>query len=674
MKNMPIRVKLILSYIAIALVVILFTAGLNYRNTSNVMTNKVGVLITAINDQMCLNINNFQNDIEDVAALTFSEQNIREYSKTKTTLSEYDQIQMESDISAKLLNNSLLHNFGDFGIIYSNDAIVGRISSTTVGLFSEEGIYNTAQSYIVNEETEDGWFTGIQENFRRLYYVKRINTDAIILVSTYTNEMETVLEFSDQLADLNVNIVGSDNRIIFSTDSEETGTEIASNLAKKYENKGKSTFLYNGQLITVNTCGNGWRIISRIPTSTVLKELGDILTVTVVVGIISIILALVVGILFSESITRPIKKLVNVMKKAEQGDMTCRADFKASGEIATLVTSFNVMLSHIQELLGRVEDIANLVERNATDINNMSTETSEISQNITIAMEGIAQGAQEQLQETQRTFDSLGDLADSINVTVNNIEEVNARSVETKTIGEDSIRQISSLREKTKISNEAIESIGNTFAHLVNEVRNIEEVLSFIISISEETSLLSLNASIEAARAGDAGKGFAVVAGNVSKLAEQTQSSTEDIDYVIKKIRAYVDETMQKLDESKAIFEEQARIVEEAIMSFNKIINSNETISDRIDTIGNITDNMSGLKEQSLKATETILSITENASANTEEVMSATLEELETCKCLSEKSSTLQGSVDELKLAMSRFKLHDNDNHNSCNENEEVQA
>ena len=261
---MPIRVKLILSYIAIALVVILFTAGLNYRNTSNVMTNKVGVLITAINDQMCLNINNFQNDIEDVAALTFSEQNIREYSKTKTNLSEYDQIQMESDISAKLLNNSLLHNFGDFGIIYSNDAIVGRISSTTVALFSEDGIYNTSQSYIVNEETEDGWFTGIQENFRRLYYVKRINTDAIILVSTYTNEMETVLEFSDQLTDLNVNIVGADNRIIFSTDSEEIGTEIASNLSKKYENKGQSTFIYDGQLNTVNTCGNGWRIISQL--------------------------------------------------------------------------------------------------------------------------------------------------------------------------------------------------------------------------------------------------------------------------------------------------------------------------------------------------------------------------------------------------------------------------
>lgn len=657
MKKVSIKVKLIASYIAIALLVILTTTIITYQNTSNVMTNKVGVLTTAINDQMSLNINSFQKDIEDVCALAFADQNTREYSSAGTKLGDYDKIQMESAISDRLLNSSLLHNFGDFCIVYTNDATVGRISTNTKSLLGANGLYGTIEARITNESTRDGWFTGVDGNYFRLYYVKRVNDEAILLTSTYTAELETVLEFSEQMSDMKVSIISEDDNIIFSTNAEEIGTAADAGLAAKYTEKAHSTFIYNGELVTVNVCGDSWRIVSQIPTNSVLKELDLIRNVTIVIAVISVILATVFGILFSETITRPIKKLVTVMELAEQGDMTSRAKFSASGEVATLVASFNVMMEHIQNLLRKVDEIANLVDENAADIQKMSNDSAEVSKNITIAMESIAVGAQEQLQETQKTFESLENLADSINQTVGNILEVNEKSKETRSIGEESIEQVGTLKEKTEVSNEALGSIGETFDNLVEEVKNIEGVLELIISISEETNLLSLNASIEAARAGEAGRGFAVVAGEVSKLAIQTQTSTEDINKVILRIRDYVNETMTKLETSRKIFEEQTQVVEETISSFAKIVDSNDTINNRIEAIEKIADGMSGLKDKSLEATKTILSITENASANTEEVMSATLEELETNEKLSNKSVALKESVDELKKAVSRFKL-----------------
>ena len=657
MRNISIKVKLILSYIVIALLVILITSIMTYNNTSKVMTNKVGELTTAINDQMRLNVNSFQSDIEDVCALAFADKDTREYSSASTKLSDYDQIQLESAISEQLLNNSLLHNFGDFCIVYTDDSTVGRISTNTKSLLGANGLYATVAERIVNESTRDGWFTGVDGNYMRLYYVKRLNDEAVLLTSTYTAELESVLEISEQMRDMKVNIVSEDNMIIYSTISEEIGTELDAGLVGKYSGKARTTFIYGENLVTANTCGDSWRIISLIPTQTVLKELGQIRNLTIVIAVISVILAAIFGVLFSETITRPIKKLVTVMKEAEQGDMTSRANFKASAEVGILVSSFNTMMDHIQKLLCKVEDIANLVEENAVDIHRMSTDSTEISKNISVAMESIAIGAQDQLQETQKTFESLENLAESINLTVGNILEVNKESKETRKIGQESIEQVGTLKEKTQVSNEALKSIGETFDELVNEVKNIEGVLEFIISISEETNLLSLNASIEAARAGEAGRGFAVVAGEVSKLASQTQTSTEDINKVIYKIREYVNETMIKLENSRKIFEEQTKVVEETITSFSKIVDSNDAITQRIETIENIADDMSGLKDKSIAATKTILSITENASANTEEVMSATLEELETSERLSSKSVVLKDSVDDLKKAMSVFKL-----------------
>lgn len=658
MRSISIKVKLILSYILIAITVILLTSVLTYRNTSSVMTNKVGVLMTAINDQMRLNINNFQADIEDVCALAFADPDVREYSSSSTTLGDYEKLQMETAISSSLLNTSLLQNFGDYGIVYTNDSSVGRVSSTTKSMIGAEHFYESLESHITNESTGDGWFTGVNGSYMRLFYVKRINEEAILLTSTYTAELETVLEFSEQLSDMKVSIISEDDKVIYSTTSDEIGTDVNAGLVKKYTDKAHSTFIYDGELVSANTCGDSWRIISQMPTATILKELDQIRNVTIVIGVVSVVLAALFGILFSVSITRPIKRLVTVMKQAEQGDMTSRAAFKASGEVATLVSSFNIMMDHLQELLVQVDGIADLVEVNASEINKMSSDSAEISKNMSVAMESISQGAQEQLEETQKTFDSLENLAQSINLTVGNVLEVNEKSKETKSIGEQSIHQVETLKEKTQISNEAIKNISGTFDSLVEEIKNIEGVLAFIVSISEQTNLLSLNASIEAARAGDAGRGFAVVAGEVSNLAAQTQSSTNDINKVILRIREYVDETMEKLEYSRKTFDEQTKVVEETIASFGKIVSSNETIGEHIQTIESITDDMSSLKETSIEATKNILSVTENASANTQEVMSATLEELETSEKLSKKAVVLKDSVDDLKGALSRFRLN----------------
>lgn len=661
MEKVSIRLRMIFSYIVIALAVVILVATLIYNATSEVMTNKVGGLITAINDETRWNVNNYMKDIEDVSSLIFAEEDVRNYDPLTTDLSEYDAIQLENSIKSDLLYNSVLHNYGDFVIIYSNDHTIGRISTSTTELLGEDNRYNTVRKYIDDEIKEDGWFTGVNDNFKRLYYVKRIHKSAILLASTYTSEFETVMKFSDQLADLNVMIVSDEKKVIYSNIPEQIGSEVDKEISSRCDEESHSCFISDGELVTTNTCGDNWYIISQIPTVIVLKELGDVRNVTIIVAFISVVLAILMGIFFSRTITKPIKLLMQVMSKAEKGDLTTRAKFPAGGEILSLTECFNSMMMQIDRLLEQVENMILLVESNASEIGRMSSDSAEISKNITIAMEGIAQGSQEQFLETQKTFDSLEELAESINSTVSNVVEVNEKSKITKEIGESSIEHVGSLSEKTKISNESLAEIKETFDLLGGEVKKIEGVLDFIAEVSEETNLLSLNASIEASKAGEAGKGFSVVAGEVSKLANQTQDSTQDINRVIRQIRMYVTETVDKLEASRHIFEEQNKVVQDTIESFSEIVSSNDSISEHIETIGNIADGMNALKDNSLEATKSILSIAESASANTEEVMSATFEELETSEKLAEKSQLLQKSIDELKVTMNQFILHEED-------------
>ena len=199
--------------------------------------------------------------------------------------------------------------------------------------------------------------------------------------------------------------------------------------------------------------------------------------------------------------------------------------------------------------------------------------------------------------------------------------------------------------------------MNETFDILVNEVENIESVLSFILSISEETSLLALNASIEAARAGEAGRGFAVVAGEVSKLASQTEQSTHDINEVIVKIRRYVQNTVDILENAREVFGQQSLMVADTAESFHQIIDSTDLISEKIGKIGNLTSEMSSLKEKSLDATKNILEITERSSANTEEVLSVSMEALDISRRLSGKAGELEREAASLHNALIKFKI-----------------
>lgn len=658
MKGGSIGTRMVISYVVIALAGILVVAVLSIVKTSATMQNKVGSLTTAISDQIRLGINGQLDGIEDIASLVFADDLACSYSDADESVDDYEKIQIRSRIESVLLTNSLMDNFGDFSLVYSNNKTVGKLASSTSSLFGADVLYEKLSGYITREETEDGWFTGVDGYYTRMFYVKRVNEEAILLASIYSADLGALMETSDQMSDMTVRIVDAGNRIIYSTAEEETGgTELDGNISDKVLASARSTFIQDEKLVTVNTCGDDWKVVTTVPTDSILSEIYEIRNFIGMIAVIGVALVVIAGILFANSITKPIRSIADIMQKAEGGDLTVSVHFKTFGELDVLSNSFNSMIGNIRKLLEEAYRVANEVEKQVVTIHEIAEQSSNISENITVAMEEVAVGAASQLDESQKTFGSLEMLADNIGITISNVKEADTSSQSTRAIGNRSIDQIDALREKTDAVNESMSHMNETFDTLVSEVENIESVLSFILSISEETSLLALNASIEAARAGEAGRGFAVVAGEVSKLASQTEESTHNINEVIVKIRQYVKNTVGILENAREVFSQQSLMVADTAESFHQIIDSTDLISEKIGKIGSLTSEMSSLKQESLDATKNILEITERSSANTEEVLSVSMEALDISRKLSGKAGELEKEAASLHNSLSKFKI-----------------
>lgn len=649
--------KLVLAITSIVLLSVLVVSAVNYSFSSRSMTQKVGVMMTAVNDQMRLGMDNYFDDIEETVSLVFRNSDYYLYDHTKTLEQSSEIMQLESDIKNELLSISLMQNFGDFAIVYADNASIGKLGSGTSELFGEGKFFDGITAKIINQRTEDGWFTGVNDSYKKIYYVKRIHENAVLLASLYTSELQNIITNSNQMKDMVLELLDGEGNVIYSNAAENIGSAVSAEVLKRVEKGQADTFISDGNLTSMTLCNENWRLSCHMKTGKILKEVRDMRNLAVILAVVCVLLAAGIGIMFSRIVVKPIKKLASNMALVEQGDMTVRMEKTSKDEVGMLVGSFNVMLEKVRGLLVNVDDIASLVAQSSDEINEVAEKTQEISKGVSIAMDGIADGTNSQLEETKSTFNSLESLADNINQTVKHIEEVSRYSLESKEIGESSLKHVHKLESTTKQAGDSMQQIGITVQELVNEIANVQDILELIRNISEETNLLSLNASIEAARAGEAGKGFAVVANEVQKLADQTNEATMQIDSVIMEIVQNGKATEKVIADSREVFEQQTLIVQEANKSFRNILEATQNITEKMEEVEQLTTSMTKLKDNSLEATNSILETTENSSANAEEVMSTSEEEHMATEQLFEKSTQLKEAVQTLQDSIRQFKI-----------------
>jgi methyl-accepting chemotaxis protein len=501
------------------------------------------------------------------------------------------------------------------------------------------------------------WLTGKDSNFNKLYYIKQVNDKSLMLVSIYTDELDEIFEKLDIESGARLTLVNDENNIIYSTKKDSIGSKINDNIANNIADSSSKIFESNNELITYNTCNNGWKLINSIPKNYILKETSTSAIYGIIVAIICMILSGLLGWFLANKISKPIRNIVTKMQTAADGDLTVRSEVIGKDEISLLSNNFNIMINQIRKLIQDTRDTSSIVTNESCQMKEMSNQTHEISESIANAMDSIANGAFEQSNELEKTLQAMDNLAQSINNIIIKISNVTNISSETKSVGNESLNIVNELKVKTHNTNEAIEEITSNIAVLAESIKEIEAVINLINDISEQTSLLSLNASIEAARAGETGKGFAVVADEIKKLSEKSKASTNSVYNVIRNVYSKSNSAISLIDNFKKVFKEQSDAVEFTNKSFINIISLTEKMTIEIINIENLMNEINLQKNETLTSTNHIKQITETSSANTEEVLAATEEQTANSDTLRQRSTRLSDTAKKLDESLNKFKV-----------------
>lgn len=307
---------------------------------------------------------------------------------------------------------------------------------------------------------------------------------------------------------------------------------------------------------TIGKSTTPWSFGISIPNDTIHKESRELTWSIATIGVVALLLFSVVMILVSNSIVRPIRKVVEGLKDIAEGegDLTRRLDIKSNDEIGELAHWFDRFMENLQGIIRHSVDNAKIMDRSSFDLLNIAStlakgteETSSLSMNVNSATEQMTRNLNAVAAAMEQSATNLSMVASASEQMTSTITEITKNSERARGISDSALTQ---ARE----TSQQMEELGNA-------ALDISKVTEAINEISDQTNLLALNATIEAARAGEAGKGFAVVANEIKDLAGQTAKATQNIKEKIENIQGTTRSSVDKIKSITLVVEDIHNII-----------------------------------------------------------------------------------------------------------------
>lgn len=401
----------------------------------------------------------------------------------------------------------------------------------------------------------------------------------------------------------------------------------------------------------------GWRLLGCISDQENQKNLININIGTLMAGVIGLIFGWVIAVLTALSFNREIKKLQNATHRVAGGDFSEKIKVTRSDEFGVLETNFNGMMDDVSGLIHAVEDKSNHILEVAGGISEVAGNTKTTIEQVTQAIDSVAQGAVKQAESTQEANTEVEHLKNSLDETKEYVSGMNGMTEKANEVSTEGIESVKDLIEKSGKTAEKSKVSLEVMNEMVESIDKIFYISDTIADITSQTNLLSLNASIEAARAGEMGKGFAVVADEIRKLADESKESTDEIKKIITEITEkskLVESTMQ---ENEVLQTEQQEAINRTEEIFGEIMKQIEMLGSGMERINALNDTMSANKDLVVDKMGTIASVSEQSAAATEEVNASTEQVNVTMEEISEHTETLQAIAKDLMETINRFKL-----------------
>ncbi len=680
-----IKTKILAAVCSLVLILVLVLILLSYMISKNIITDESQQLLdSSVRNQasqieawMSESLNVFNTFKQDIETMDYTDDQIQtlldSYYGSSTNypdgfyIADSDgHVQQAADVEYKKTadDSSTWYHEGftrvnmSFGEVYTNEAGTDVISAS--GIIKEPG--QTA------EETGEAENADAQP-LSDVPAAEEKGTDdsketRILAVDVPIAHIQVIVNSFISMDDAQAILVDRSNMNVLSKSEDSLSGSLSDDsgflgtIGNKITDQDYESISLDGNIVDFKEIsGTDWVLVSYVPESTIFADLVSLRTTMAVVAVVVLIILLVLMERMLNYMIKPIKSLTDSIVTMASGDFTVDIKTKGNDEITVMGRS--------------MKDFAASMRNMINDI----MKASETLQGQAESSTSVSGGMYEASLTQSKTIENLNETVDQLSTSVQEIAEsatslamVVSETRENSTKAEDEMNKTVDAAENGKVDMQkvgdamaTIQSSINDLQQSIDEVGNasseINKIVGMIGEIADETNLLALNASIEAARAGDAGRGFAVVASEIGGLAEESNKSVQKIQELINEVNRLVAETVSKAEDSVSQITSSGELVHQAVGTFDSIydniMEASKMVNDMaasITQVESVATNVAAITEEQAASAEMISENAGNIANESQSITDNSEKVADTAKELADTSENLMTQIKSFRV------------------------
>ncbi|WP_458632226.1 methyl-accepting chemotaxis protein [Paenibacillus sp. CMAA1364] len=389
----------------------------------------------------------------------------------------------------------------------------------------------------------------------------------------------------------------------------------------------------------------------------VKSNLSSMLWGNIIRGLIFSIMAIGIIALLVRIALRPLRQLAEVSKLASQGDLTVSLQVQSMNEIGQAAAAFNMMMHSLRDLTNSIQKSSFELSGSASNVQLSAEQTTQATNEVAQAIEQIASDSDVQLQSTQECQRAMTEMAIGIQRIAESASVVSELATATTNRATNGQSIVIGAVDQMQTIEESLSSTVDIMKEFQELNGRVSDILSMISDVSSQTNLLSLNASIEAAHAGEHGKGFAVVAQEIRKLAERSMTSSVEIGEILEGITLRTGRVVESLERCSSEAQVGTRMTTQAGDSFQAIVHDIRQVSDQVQEVSAASEQMSAGSEQIAASLDELERISSSSALHSQRVAASSQEQLASMEEVASSSEQLLDLASTLKDGISKFRV-----------------
>ena len=400
-------------------------------------------------------------------------------------------------------------------------------------------------------------------------------------------------------------------------------------------------------------------IFAGMPVKTVDKTINLVSGLLFFVLGIVLILTIFVCFIASKGIAAAIEDSVLVVQKMASGNLGVNINEKnlnRKDEVGKLSASTKSLQESLYNMIGSISENTSRLDSSSKDMSNVAGQASDAMSSISENLKSVLSSAKNQAEVTGSVTENVNNINHMLGNTGDEVDGLSDAATDMLKSGREVDNSLKDLYNSNEGVLDAIERIRKQTSETDISVEKIKEAVNLIASIAEETNLLSLNASIEAARAGESGKGFAVVAVEISKLADQSNAASADIENMIMNLGENSEKTISTMETVQDAINRQSEDMNNTRKIFEKVKGCIKSVAEGVTNIREATERLEGETSCIADDINDLNLQAETNMQNIEETLKAGEDVLKIVKDVSKMSMTVSTAANDMSDSVERFK------------------